>query len=341
MNLQVKSYTKKDGTKVKAYRKNRWGVYVSDRRTPIVVSANLTKRQAVKKALLVKKRGSNKVDLVRRLTDAENAIADKGKWVKGHNVDKDRKKLIGKGPTPKSIGFNLSSSNFQINFAKPFRGLKKEQLQKLVKAGKNWTKKNRLNSSKYPELVVHDTMHTIGEHLRPEYKFAPLNPKLIKSRLKGTQEIVNPYGVAQELDLRTALESKLTKKRNMKAESYIAGLEGSKKIDKNLDFDLTVQREPNRKELEAYWKGRRDRKKKLPKEYQVLQRQERLRDSTLKQVVKEVKPDLEVRPAGSFKQTKSHPRRSSSGKVTRVRAFRSRKANEPKSDFEFDLDDFL
>lgn len=101
-NIRVKSYRKKDGTVVKSYKRNRWAVYTTDRRTPIVVPADLTKRQAIKKALQVKKRGSNEVDLVRRLTDKENLIADKGKWVKGHNIDKDRKKLRGVGPIPNS-----------------------------------------------------------------------------------------------------------------------------------------------------------------------------------------------------------------------------------------------
>lgn len=336
---KVKSYRKKDGTIVKSYKRNRWAVYSSDRRTPILVDGNLRKDQAIKKALSIKKRGSNQVDLVRRLTDKENLVADKGKWVKGHNIDKDRKKLRGVGPKP--IGFRQKSN--LILFAKPFRGLKKEQLEKLVKAGKNWAKRNRLGQSKYPELVVHDALHSIGEKLNTKYTFAPLTPRLIKNHLKGTQEIINPYGVKQELDLLGSLSSRLTKKRNLKAESYIAGLEGSKAIDRNLDFDLTVNRPPNRKELEAYWLGRRARKKQLPKEYKILQRQQKKYDTTLSQVVEVTKPDLDVKPLGSLNQVKSHPRKTSNGKVVRVRAFKKRDRNKTKTDlgFDFDLNDFL
>lgn len=337
---KVKSYVKKDGTKVRAYsKKNGWAIYPNDRRTPILVDGNLRKDQAIKKALSIKKRGSDQVDLVRRLTDREQRLADKGKWVRGHNIDKARKKLRGVGPKP--IGFNHNLN--LILFAKPFRGLKKEQLKKLVKAGNNWAKRNRLGQSRYPELVVHDTLHSIGEKLNTKYTFAPLTPRLIKSRLKGTQEIINPYGVKQELALLGSLSSRLTKKRNMKAESYIAGLEGSKSIDKNLDFDLTVNRPPNRKELEAYWLGRRIRKKQLPKEYKILQRQQALDDPTLSQVVESTKPDLKVKPLGSLNQVKSHSRKTSSGKVVRVRAFKKRDRNKTKTDldFDFDLNDFL
>jgi hypothetical protein len=337
---KVKSYVKKDGTKVRAHsKKNGWAVYSSNRRTPILVDGRLSKNQAIKKALSIKKRGSNQVNLVRRLTESEQRLADRKVWVRGHNIDKDRKKLRGVGPKP--IGFNHNLN--LILFAKPFRGLKKEQLEKLVKAGKNWAKRNRLGQTRYPELAVHDTLHSIGEKLNTKYTFAPLTPRLIKSRLKGTQEIINPYGVNQELTLLRDLSSRLTRKRNMKAESYVAGLEGSKAIDKNLDFDLTVSRPPNRKELEAYWLGRRARKKQLPKEYKILQRQQKEYDTTLSQVVKVTKPDLEVKPLGSLNQVKSHPRKTSNGRVVRVRAFKKRNRDKTKTDldFDFDLNDFL
>lgn len=113
---KVKSYRRKDGTKVRSHsKKNGWAVYSADRRTPTLVDGNLSKSQAIKKALSIKKRGSSQVDLVRRLTESEQRLADKGKWVKGHNIDKDRKKLRGVGPTP--LGFRLNSSTLQIEFA--------------------------------------------------------------------------------------------------------------------------------------------------------------------------------------------------------------------------------
>jgi hypothetical protein len=137
------------------------------------------------------------------------------------------------------------------------------------------------------------------------------------------------------------LSSKLTKKKNMKVESYISGLEGAKKITRDLDFDLSVNRPPNRKELEAYWKGRRDRKKRLPKEYKTLQRQTSVQTDSVETVFNETAAEKTVKPTGSFYQTKAHPRRTQTGKVTRVRNFRSRSRSKPNSDFEFDLSDFL
>ena len=104
---QVKSYVKKDGTKVRGY-----AIYPEDRRTPILVDGRLSKKAAIKRALeKIKKRGSNKVDKVRRLTEAEQKLADQGKWVKGHNIDKERKNLRGRGPAPKNYQFSAATKS--------------------------------------------------------------------------------------------------------------------------------------------------------------------------------------------------------------------------------------
>jgi len=292
---KVKSYVKKDGTKVRAHsKKNGWAIYPNDRRTPILVDGNLRKDQAIKKALSIKKRGSNQIDLVRRLTDKEQIKADKGEWVRGYNIDKARKKLRGVGPKP--IGFNHNLN--LILFAKHFRGLKKEQLEKLVKVGKNWAKRNRLSISKYPELISHDIIHTAGEQLRPKYRLAPLSPKFVKNYKKR-----NPSTPQYLLEQKA--KTSLTNSKNIEVENYITGLEGTKQSSST---------------SRAYWLGRRDRKKNLPKDYKILQRQIKLENLDLSYI----KPDPEIKPVGGFKTTKSHTRKLKTGKITRIRTYKSK-----------------
>lgn len=104
---KVKSYVKKDGTKVRAHsKKNGWAIYPNDRRTPILVDGNLRKDQAIKKALSIKKRGSNQIDLVRRLTESEQHLADRKVWVSGYSVNPERKSLRGYGPKPNNLKFS-------------------------------------------------------------------------------------------------------------------------------------------------------------------------------------------------------------------------------------------
>lgn len=114
---QVKTHRRKDGTVVKAHSKTRkkgWVIYPKDRRTPLLVDGNLPKKAAIKRALANKKRGSDEVDKVRRLTDSEQMQADKGKWVSGHSVDKERKQLRGQGPKPKSHSFSNRAANLGL-----------------------------------------------------------------------------------------------------------------------------------------------------------------------------------------------------------------------------------
>lgn len=143
---KVKSYKRKDGTRVKAHTKKKgWAIYSTDRRTPILVDGNLPKKKAIEQALTkVKKRGSNKVDKVRRLTDSEQRLADKGKWVKGHNIDKERKNLRGVGPKP--LGFEFARSAKIKSFIRAGRRVK-SYLRKIprelkvgnkVKLGSKW-----------------------------------------------------------------------------------------------------------------------------------------------------------------------------------------------------------
>jgi hypothetical protein len=83
-STKVKSYTKKDGTKVRGY-----AVWTKGRRTPLLVDGKLSRTEAVKRALSNQKRGSTEVDKIRRLTNAEQKQADKGTWVRsGRNGEK-------------------------------------------------------------------------------------------------------------------------------------------------------------------------------------------------------------------------------------------------------------
>lgn len=95
---KVAGYRRKDGTRVKGY-----AIYTKGRRTPILVDGKLSKKDAIAKALSVQKRGSKNVDKIRRLTESEQKLADRGKWVKGHNIDKERKSLRGVGPKPSNF----------------------------------------------------------------------------------------------------------------------------------------------------------------------------------------------------------------------------------------------
>lgn len=320
MVQRVKSYQKKDGTKVRGY-----AIYPKDRRTPILVDGRLTKKQAIKKALSIKKRGSDEIDLVRRLTEAEQKLADKGKWVRGHNVDKDRKSLKGRGPIPK----NFNSFSNLIKFAKPYKPLTKAKLSSLLTAGKNWTKRNRLESSGVLN-AVHDSMHVVAEDLRPKYRLAPINPKLIQKELSkaGTVEIQNPYDKYQRLEVYRKLAKELTTRKNRKVESYVSGLEGDKKIDKNIEFPESG---PTREELKAYWLGRRDRKTKLPGDYKKLQKESYL---TIEEILPKLKASRDVKPVGSVK---GHSRRVGNN-ISRVRAYKKRQVENPT---QIDLSDFM
>ena len=104
MPRKVKAYTKKDGTKVRGY-----AIWTEGRRTPLLVDGSLSRKDAVKRALENQKRGSTKVDKIRRLTEAEQRLADKGKWVRsGRNGEKPGYEGIrGLGPAPKSYRFSF------------------------------------------------------------------------------------------------------------------------------------------------------------------------------------------------------------------------------------------
>lgn len=117
--MKIKSYRRRDGKVVKGYEraKNGWAVYPEGRRTAVIAPANLNKKQATAWALRKKTRGGDKVDTIRRLTDSEERLAAKGKWIRtGRNGEKPGYEGI-RGYGPPTGGYNKDKSrkNYDYN----------------------------------------------------------------------------------------------------------------------------------------------------------------------------------------------------------------------------------
>ena len=78
-------------------------VYFEGRRTPVAVAAK-SRKKAIDQARKLKKRGGDRVVSTRIATEAERAIAAKGKWIRtGPNGEKPGKsEMRGHGPESKA-----------------------------------------------------------------------------------------------------------------------------------------------------------------------------------------------------------------------------------------------